>query len=237
MNSDSWRKLAPIPPQFSLRGYLEALLLLGILLAVAYSLQLLLAKEVTMPSGGSQAHYHSPELPKAEQELEILAWYELGKNGGFLYPRLSPKHFAADSLRILLPEFTLAPPWQREVSWHLKANGSGTISVYFPQHAAPTHLAIFMTDGDSHWRSSRIYSASSQQLAERLHLGKWFYFPVTEEEKRVGKKVLRIQQLTGADIGISAVMLIGAKGAATQSLVDDSQNNASEAGSEATGTN
>lgn len=230
MSKECSRSLRVESAEFSLRSLFNALLLLGVLLVFAYWLKATLAQRVSMPTGGAQAHYLSPELTHSGEKLDILAWYELGKNAGILSAFIPPKSELAQSLSINFSGFSIGRLWQRDVPWHVKADGAGSLRVSFTPNAPVSHLAVFMTDGDTHWRSSRVYTSGTQTLAERLHLGKWLYFPLTEGERAAGSKSLRFQQLTGDNISLSALIILGtqlpsqAPAGEQESLVEDSLN-------------
>lgn len=134
---------------------------------------------------------------------ELLYHAELGKAGLQVTTRSS----AAD-VSLSFANFSASDNWQRPVSWAVHAAGSGEISIKFPPNSA-TAVALFMTDGDSFWRMSKIQSGNITRLADRLYNGRWLVFPVTADERKQGAKSLSFEQFTGSTIAVSALAVFG----------------------------
>ncbi len=204
MSEQPWNFVTKEGARFSLRSLIYAFIALLAIFALATLTKSLLASQVTLNVGGPQAHYLEPLDKEKFPKEEIIAWFEFGKNLGLLSPFVPN-----DKVSVTLSNFsTAARPWARDVPWYIKADNRGRIDISFPLVNRVTQVAVFMTDGDSHWRSSRIYSGKQKVLAERLHLGKWYFFPVNDEERKAGQKQLRLEQLTGSNIAVSALILL-----------------------------
>ncbi len=131
---------------------------------------------------------------------EVLYQVELGKDSELALPLL-----ANDSFSVELSSFKPSPAWSRPVYWSVQAAGSGEITLRFKQ-TNPTAVALFMTDGDSFWRMSKVQSAGTTRLADRLYNGRWLVFPV---ERKTGIKTFSFEQFTGSTIAVSGIAVFG----------------------------
>jgi len=124
---------------------------------------------------------------------------EFGRDGK-LIKEVTPH----EGFSVTLPGFQVGRRWNREVYWYARANSNGTVKINFPLDSI-THVALFMTDGNSVWRMSRIQTPGSDYIVDRIHNGRWFLIPVTSQEQSLGTKTIQISQYTGDNIAISAL--------------------------------
>jgi len=147
---------------------------------------------------GTQEHYAT--LSDLVTPEKIKLWLELGKDNTLIKSRLATA--AAD---IDLLNFSVGNTWARNVHWFVSTDKHGAITLQF-EPGTFSNIAVFMTDGDSYWRASKVSSGNTTTIAQQLHDGRWLAFPVTTEENKAGAKTIAFNQLTGDDIAISAII-------------------------------
>lgn len=179
--------------------FVAALVLIAAVWGAASAVQSGYAEFATPPRRTTQPNYLGFFGPRSEGLGQLIYHAELGKN-----LKVSPGRKDNPLVRVKLTNFRLTDQWRRVVSWAAHAYGFGKIEVTFPQNSA-TAIALFLTDGDSYWRMSKVRSGNTLQLADRLYNGRWLVFPITAEERRAGRKSFQLEQLTGESIAVSAV--------------------------------
>ncbi len=126
-------------------------------------------------------------------------WVELGKNAKVQEVRIENRNY-----RLTLDGFQIGTTWDRAISWSLRATGRATIGLQF-ENARPTRVGLYLTDGDSHWRTSSVWLGEELRIADRLHNGRWIELPVDTMSRAEGELHFNLNQLTGSDIAVSAV--------------------------------
>lgn len=139
-------------------------------------------------------------LPESFAPRPVL-WLEFGKDGRLITTKQARKGFM-----VSLRRFSVGDPWSRAIHWHVAAGGHGAVTLQFPPESAKA-VALFMTDGDSFFRASRVGSDLSDFIAESLHNGRWYILPVTDEEQKNGTKEIRFNQLAGSNIALSTMLV------------------------------
>lgn len=160
-------------------------------------------KQAPQRVDGSQAHYETfVQLGSQLGDLSTPTpayWAEFGKNGQLMTERTS-----YPGVSVTLNNFTIGGAWSRDIYFHIDASNSGRIEVSFTPNSL-SHLALFMTDGPTYWRMSRIQSPGADLVAHLLHDGRWYLIPLTGEEQEKGRSEIRISQYTGDSIAVSAL--------------------------------
>lgn len=166
--------------------------------------QHLIRKEYTRLSpprtSTSQANYQNPALDNES----IAAWFEFGKNGSLL--SFADDQTARSGYALRLQSLYPAPAWSRVVHWSARAQREGRILVSFGEHK-PSSIFLYMTDGDSFSRISRISSSGTDIVADKLHNGRWLRLPITPEDRAAHQKEIIFYQLSGNDIAVSALIV------------------------------
>jgi hypothetical protein len=147
---------------------------------------------------GEQLHY-ADFSDTTVHGLDPVYWVELGRDGVLFAERVSEEGFSVE-----VKDFTIGYPWRRNVFWHITAGDKGSIRVQFPKRLI-SKIAIFMTDGDTYWRISRVQSQAADELATELHDGKWIIFNLSEMERQLGFMDISFTRLTGNSISVSAI--------------------------------
>jgi 4-amino-4-deoxy-L-arabinose transferase-like glycosyltransferase len=148
-----------------------------------------------------QENYYEPLGVPAQNTAEPLLWLDLGRDNMLVSPRQNP---ADEAVNVSFVGFRPGTPWPRAVSWHLSAEGESSLTLRFPSSRA-TKLVLYLTDGNSYWRASRVVSGTTDLLAESLHDGKWLVLPISDEERAEGKKTVTFTKLTGESIALSGL--------------------------------
>jgi hypothetical protein len=141
---------------------------------------------------------------------DALLWLEFGKDGNLIS---STREFPlSNKVRVELFGFTMMQPWGLHhgghVKWNIVAQHEGRIELFFDGNQMTDKVALFVTDGDSRIRTSRIRSDRADIIADKLLEGKWILLPITEEEKAQGKKTIKITPLTGSGAAISSLVIL-----------------------------
>lgn len=129
-------------------------------------------------------------------------WAELGKDS-LITPVIDSSIF-----KLTLSNFSRGKSFAREVYWSIQALNTGLLEISFPS-ATKSTISIYLTDGDSFHRMSRIRSDNNQQdlIADDLHNGKWFDLSISNTESASGIKQIQIDRLNGENISISAIKI------------------------------
>ncbi|MBL7661346.1 hypothetical protein JNK13_01200 [bacterium] len=149
----------------------------------------------------TQAHYQNPLYQQDQKILKPQYWVELGKNS-----TLGEDRLPARGHKIWLEGFEIGSGWNRAVPWYVYANNSGMLRFEFPPDQVQA-VGVFMTDGDSYWRMGRIRSQGFNELAQGLHDGRWYFIPLTTEERSKGEVRIYFDRYTGSNIALSAAAL------------------------------
>jgi 4-amino-4-deoxy-L-arabinose transferase-like glycosyltransferase len=150
-----------------------------------------------------QEDYYEPLGTSQPRTATPLLWFDLGRNNLLVSPRADT---IADTVSVSLTGFRPGIPWPRAISWYVFADKQGSLTLRFPRSSA-SKLFLYLTDGDSYWRASRIQSGSTDLLAEGLHDGKWIVLPISDEERAEGEKTVTFSKLTGSSIALSGLAL------------------------------
>ncbi len=149
---------------------------------------------------GSQAHYESLTPISEQVTTKPIYWAELGKNNA-----LSTEKIPNPAIELTFENFRVEASWARDIFWYISTPNEGKIFLKFPPNTV-THFALFLTDGDTFWRMSRIRSGDDDLIADQLHDGRWFLLKVSAAESSEGKKVIQFNQLTGNNVAVSALV-------------------------------
>lgn len=189
--------------------YLRDLGIFALLFAVLYLgvhfIDALYLKNAPQRVDGSQAHYETfSDLSELSTTTPVdwakpVYWAEFGKNGQLMTERAS-----YPGVSVTLNNFTIGGAWPRDIYFHIDASNFGRVEVSFTPNSL-SHLALFMTDGTTYWRMSRIESPGADLVAHLLHDGRWYLIPLTGEEQEKGRSEIRISQYTGDSIAVSAL--------------------------------
>ncbi len=165
-----------------------------------------------LPPVENQSHYFS----FADSGKEAVLWVEFGQNKQLVWTKVPDA--PSQDYRVDVHDFQVENPWALHhggtVRWHVRASERGSITVEFPpetnrgERPELKDISIFFTDGDSRIRTARVTSDNHQAvIAHDLIPGRWITLPLTAEEKRIGKKTLKITSLTGYGVTISALVI------------------------------
>ena len=152
----------------------------------------------------SSASYFGIKDIAEKRGLVGLHGSDLGKNINIISNN-------SDEFNISLSGFSRNLIWERAISWSVKSVKGirvPRITTSFPK-GTTTHIALYMTDGDSKWRTSKIKSGDQLRIADDLHQGRWIIFPVSKRERTLGSKSFDFHKLTGANITISKIIFLG----------------------------
>lgn len=114
---------------------------------------------------------------------------------------------AGSEYRVTTKGFHSFQGWSRNINFALHSSDDAEVVFKFPQNKA-THVALYLTDGDSYWRTVRVVSGQQMKSAWGLHNGKWVTMKITPEEMVSGEKKLELYRLTGISIAISAATIL-----------------------------
>lgn len=128
-------------------------------------------------------------------------WLETGKHGKRISPLVTERGYS-----VQLKHFSVGRMWSRAIAWFISADRDAFIELRFPP-GQTSGVLLFLTDGNSVFRASRIRSGKSDLIADRLNNGRWYYLPIEADERENGFKQIRLQRLSGANIAVSAIVL------------------------------
>lgn len=152
-----------------------------------------------------QDHYKNIGEIDGLGSAKPIYWAELGRDGAVFSILVAHR-----DVKGRIAGCQLSPEkWPREVYWHIFCEESANIKLNFPKGGA-SHVAFFLTDGDSFSRLSRIEVEGSYKLANDLHNGRWISLPISEREREQGSVEVRLFKLNGNNIAISALALFNA---------------------------
>ena len=180
------------------------LLVLLVLYAAGCVIQQLYENSSPLQADSPQADYRNFSEAKEINKRSPIFWAELGKDG-----ILSSDVIKNPAISLKTLDFTPGAPWARNVYWSIRATNSGSLTVSFPPHSeqnpAPSHLAVYMTDGDSLSRISLLRKPEVKWIVDDLHNGRWIFLKLTSDERTRGEANILFSKLSGADIALSAV--------------------------------
>lgn len=180
------------------------LLVLLVLYAAGCAVQHLYESSSPLQTDSPQADYRNFSDAREFQKHSPIFWAELGKDGILLSEIVKNPTVSLKTL-----DFIPGPPWARNVYWSVRATDSGSLTLRFPPHSeqtpAPSHLAVYLTDGDSLSRISLLRKPEVKRIVDDLHNGRWIFLKLTSDERIQGEAIILFSKLSGNDIALSAV--------------------------------
>jgi len=173
-----------------------AAILIGLFFAAKAAVKTAYLSRTPERASSLQDNYLEPPLPKES----LAAWFEFGRNGHLV----TVKHLTQPGISAELSGFLTGRPWPRAVSWHASAENQGTLRLRFSPQAV-SKIALYLTDGDSYFRASRIRSENTDVIAAELHNGAWYVIYPSASESSAGLMTLSMQKLLGRSVSISAL--------------------------------
>jgi hypothetical protein len=158
----------------------------------------------TMPlrRDGAQGDYRtlSTVMPPPDSRGKMY-WADLGRDGQMVFERRKEPGYS-----VRLSEFNTAESTARAVPFSVEAVEQGRLELGFNGREV-THVALYMVDPDSFWRSSLLQSGGTRKIAQGLHNGKWISLEISEAERKEGKKEILLTKLLGSSVRVSAVLI------------------------------
>ena len=182
-------------------GVLTALYFLSVFVSGKY------VESINKPLSSSQSNYQEIGSTEQLKGYQAIAWYELGRDRT-LFRELNTHPW----FLVGINGFNVQDKWDRDVYWSARTNSRAEVLVRLKDIPASTNsdeflVALYLTDGDSDWRTSRVESGKTKYLAWDLHNGKWFTFPITKDDLESKEKRIKLQHLTGGDVALSAIII------------------------------
>ncbi|MCB0323844.1 MAG: hypothetical protein KDD69_09735 [Bdellovibrionales bacterium] len=190
---------ATVPRLSVLKQLAAAILLTAIALGAGAAITRAFEQIIPERTDELQHHYHRLPQWAAASGKKLVYWTELGRQGTLSITKVPAAGFSLDT-----GTFSPGTSWNRDVPWHLTASGSAQLLLTFPPNTIH-EVGLFMTDGDTYWRSSIVQSNAEKQIASELHNGKWLFFRVFPDESAAGEKQFTFTQLTGNSVTVSAL--------------------------------
>ena len=152
-----------------------------------------------------QSNYFEIEDLGRKRSTELVFKSELGLNQNLIDLGKLPAQTNVD-----FKGFNFGDSWHRPISWHLNSPAQASIELKFPSNSL-NQVAIYFTDGDSIWRMSMVKTDDKMIGIDKLHNGRWVFFPISEEENEFGQKYIEFNRLTGNGVSISGLALFSNK--------------------------
>ncbi len=185
------------------RAAFLTLLIFLVLYGAGCVVQHLYDSSSTPKADGPQSDYQTFSGTPEVSHHQPIYWAELGRDGVLISELIKNPGISLKTL-----DFSSGAPWARNIYWSLRAINSGSLTLRFPPHTeqnpAPSHLALYLTDGDSFSRISLLRKPGSKQIVDDLHNGRWIFLKLTSDERVLGEVNILFNKLSGSDIALSA---------------------------------